>query len=325
VFPLAGDLFLGAMEGGILSLGPNLLRDYYSDMLGCYRLGECPAKTVQGSLYAIDLILRKILDLNLHKDAGQKAKDGIRLSFIPGDLPSNSGDVTHYLGFARQCLQDAVAEVLKQGSGTLVRCFIDFVVDHKERMEALLNYWETYHKDPALPGMTQEQYLQGAAPTSKKADYPPLIATIKQLQVRLREETGFSPKGRKELEETIHPLYNAASMYVSQGNSDREAQAYDLAFHRYDKAEAIFEEIKDRTSTAKTLFEKARTSMRMGSDLESAREELHKAVCLVVAHMKNMPRGKVPDLSHDAVVKFLEHKGYFVEAEIYKAPGHLFE
>ena len=36
VFPVAGDLFLDALDADILSLGPTVIKDYYSSMMGCY-------------------------------------------------------------------------------------------------------------------------------------------------------------------------------------------------------------------------------------------------------------------------------------------------
>ena len=46
VFPIAGDLFLDALEANLESMGPNLFKDHYSGMLGCYREGNWPGKTI---------------------------------------------------------------------------------------------------------------------------------------------------------------------------------------------------------------------------------------------------------------------------------------
>jgi len=318
VFPVAGDLFLDALEDDLSSLGPNLFRDHYSGMAACYRAGDCPSKAVQGAFYCIDLVLQRTLELFLAKDAHGEAESA-RLSFVVAEDSDYRRSIALFLVLGRQCLKDAVEATVRIGTADVAPPFLDSVVEHKERMETVLRRWEEYHKAGDLPELADEQYLEGAAQVAEETAYGPLAATIEEHQVLLREQKGLHEDGRSELEQEVHPLYDAASMYLSQGNRDRDVEAYDLAFRRYGKAEALFTKIQDRTSTAKVLVERARAFIRSGQDPEAAREDLHKAVCLVMAHVKNLPRGAITSVAHDAAIEYLKNKGYLIEAEAYVA------
>jgi tetratricopeptide (TPR) repeat protein len=317
-FPVGGDLFLDALDADILSLGPTVIKDYYSSMMGCYQAGDCPAKAIQGAFYAIDLILRKLVDLRLSKNAPADTGDGLALSFQSHSSPDSQKDLTPYLDLARQCLNDAVNFLLNIGTSNVTPCFLDYVVERKARTQKLLDRWKAYHRD-VPPNLDEEKYLEGAARTAEETAYASLIATIEEYRVRVRERKGLRPEGKSELEQTVHPLYNAAIMYVTQGNDDREAEAFDLAFRHYARAVALFTKIQDRTSTAKVFVERARAYIKSGEDPESLREELQKAVSLVIAHIRNLPRGTLPTVTDEMAIQFLRKKGYRIEAEAYAA------
>ena len=318
VFPLAGDLFLDALEATVFSLGPNLFRDHYSGMLGCYRAGDCPGKAVQGAFYCIDLVLQRTLGLFLVKDAETKA-EGAHLSFHTDEDSDYRRRITLFLNLGRQCLQDAVEATVRMGTANAAPSFLNFVVEHKDRMQTVLGRWDAYHKDPDLPDLTNEQYLEGAAGVAEEAAYAPLAATIKEHQVLLREQAGVQADGKTDLEQKVHPLYGAAVMYLSQGNKDRDAEAYDLAFRRYSKAVALFTKIQDRSSAARALVERARALMKSGQDPEAVQKDLHKAASLVMARIKNLPRGTVPSATHAMALRYLKKKGYLIEAKAYAA------
>jgi hypothetical protein len=318
VFPVAGDLFLDALETNIATVGPRLLRNHYSDMVGCYRAGDCPAKVIQGTLYCIDLILQKILDIHVNKDRKEKGKMGLALSFESSQDLEDANNVIPYLGLARQCLQDAVDATLKMAPSSAKPSFMNFLIAHKERMQAVLGRWETYHRNPALSNWTEEQYLEGVWEMVEEIGYLPLTATVEEYRVRLRERQSGLVKEHNELEQEVHPLYYAATMYVSQGSEARESEAYDLAFRWYNRAAALFTKIQDRTSTAKVHVERARAFIKSADDPESMRDELNKAVALVLAHMRGLPRGTLPEVTHDMAIQFLKSKGYVIESEAYE-------
>ena len=319
VFPLAADLFLDALEASFSSLGPNLFRDHYSGMAGCYQAGDSPISTVQGTFYCIDLVLQKTLELFFAKEAEVNAARTVPLSFLMDEESNYQRSIALFLNLGRQCLQEAVEAALGLSRENVSRCFLDFVVEHRDCMQTLLGRWEAYHKEPGLPDLTNEAYLEGAARVAEEAAYLPLAAAIEELQVRLREQRRRPDDAKAELEEEVHPLYDAASKYLLQGNKEREAEVYDLALRRYNKAAAVFTKIQDRTSTAKVLVERARLFIKSGQDPEAVQEELNKAVCLVLAHMKNFPVGTAATVTHDAAIRFLKDKGYQIEAEAYAA------
>jgi len=205
------------------------------------------------------------------------------------------------------------------GTSSVAPCFLDYVVERKARAQTLLDRWKAYHRDTLKPHLDEEEYLEGAAHTAEEVAYASLTATIEEYRVQVRERKGLRPEGKTELEQTVHPLYNAASMYVTQGNDDREAEAFDLAFRHYGRAVGLFTKIQDRTSTAKVFVERARAYIKTGEDPESLREELQKAVSLVIAHIQNLPRGTLPTVTDEMAVRFLRKKGYQVEAEAYAA------
>lgn len=317
-FPLAGDFFLDALEIGALTLGQNLFKDHYSAMIGCYRDGNCPQRVIQGAFFAIDLVLWKTLDLHVTRNERKEHPEGVRLSFIPGQGAGGKSGFGGFLKLARQALKDAVQASLKMPPGSVSRCFLDFAVAHKERVESILDEWEAYHKDPVLLELSEEDYLDGAAHIGEEAAYYGLAAAIEEYRVRRREKMGLRGFGRKGLEQVVHPLYHAASMYLAQGNEDREVEAFDLAFRRYNKAISIFTEIHDRTCAAKAHVERARAHIQSGEDPSSVCEELHKAVCLVMAHIKDLPHGVTPNIPQETAILFLREKGYQLEADAYE-------
>ena len=114
-------------------------------------------------------------------------------------------------------------------------------------------------------------------------------------------------------------MYEAGATFLELGNIERDIEAYRLCLRRYRRASALFNRIKDRTSVAKVLVEEARTHIRAEDDPEAVRQSLHKAVCLVVAHIKNLPYGTLPNPTDEDAIRFLERKGYVKEAKAYKA------
>ncbi|MBI4558472.1 MAG: hypothetical protein HY706_12895, partial [Candidatus Hydrogenedentes bacterium] len=109
VYPVAGDLFLDALEASVSSLGPNLFRDHYSGMIGCYREGDNPGKAVQGAFYCVDLVFRKTVELSLATEA--RGGEGVgALSYLTDDDSDHRDSLTQFLKLGRQCFQDAVED-----------------------------------------------------------------------------------------------------------------------------------------------------------------------------------------------------------------------
>ncbi|MBI5092990.1 MAG: tetratricopeptide repeat protein [Candidatus Hydrogenedentes bacterium] len=318
VYPIVGDLFLDALEANYLSLGPNFFRDHYSNLTWSYRQGESPMKTVQGAFYCIELILRKTLDVFMARDTPRKASS-VRLSFQTDEDLDYRTTITLFHDLGKQCVQDAIEAATRVDKTISGAPFIDFVVDYKKIMEATLARWDRYHRRRDLPNLSNDAYLDGVANAAEESGHPPLVAAVKELQVQHRELKGQLADSKTELEHGVHPLYDAASMYLSQGNLERDAGVYDMALRRYKRAAALFMKIHDRTSTAKVYVEQARLFIQSGEDPGAIQEGLREAIALIMAHMRNMPKGRVPEVSHESAIEFLRTKGYVVEAEAYAA------
>ncbi|MBI4556957.1 MAG: hypothetical protein HY706_05180, partial [Candidatus Hydrogenedentes bacterium] len=226
---------------------------------------------------------------------------------------------TQFLKLGRQCFQDAVEDAVRTGPANGPPRFLDFVIEHKERVQGALDRWEVFHKGSELPTLSDEGYLERVASLAEEAGYDPLAAMIQEHQVARRERKGLPANGKTELEQKIHPLYKAASLYLSQGNRERDAGAFDLALRRYDKSAGLLMKIGDRTSTARVLVERARAVINSGGDPESLVEGLNQAAGLVLAHVRNLPQGVLPEVSQEAALHFFRDKGYHIEAEAYAA------
>ena len=97
-----------------------------------------------------------------------------------------------------------------------------------------------------------------------------------------------------------------------------------ICLRRYGRARAVFLRIHDRTSAARVLMEEARAFMRKGGEPEAVRDTLYEGVCLVLAHIENLPYGRLPHPSDEVAIDFLHRKGYRAEAEAYaEATAHL--
>ena len=317
VYPMVGDLFLDALEVNLSSLGPNFFRDHYSGAVWCYQHGRCPGKAVQGAFYCVDLAFRKTIELFLAKTEGDTAPKGVSLSFqSESDLDYRSM-ITVFLDMARQCVRDVIATASHTDKQTFGHAFMDFVIERKNRMEALLTRWESYHRRKDLPTLPNEQYLTGAAELAELTEHTPLTAAVTEYLVTQREQRGVLSDDRKELEQGVHPLFEAATLYLDQGAAESNAEAYDLALRRYGRAVGLFSKIHDRTSTAKAYVERARVHIRKGDDPDAVRDDLHTAIGLITAHIKNLPHGVIPEITDDEAIGFLSAKGYQAEADAY--------
>ncbi len=174
----------------------------------------------------------------------------------------------------------------------------------KERVERAMKRWEEFHKDPDLTALSDEEYLVRGLNVAEEIAYPPLIAIVKEQLGLLYEEESGSGEKEDELGKSIHAFYEAAFICLTQGNLERDTHVYHLALRRYGKAIVLFQRIQDRTSAAKALVERARAFIKRGDPPEEARDSLHEAVCLVVAHMRNLPRDVVPTLDHETAIRF---------------------
>ncbi|MBI5095594.1 MAG: hypothetical protein HZB26_24565 [Candidatus Hydrogenedentes bacterium] len=319
IHQIAGDLFLDALEANLSTLGPNFFRDHYSSFTWSYRQAESPVKSVQGALYCTELVLRKTMEVFLGKDSVKKFDKSVRLSFQVEEDLDYRATITLFLDLGQQCLGDAIDAGIHVDRKVAGAAFLDYVVELKKTLEAMLGRWDRFHKRRELPSLSNEQYLEAAANVAEEDGYPPLAAAIKELQVAQREQKGIAADSKDELEHGVHPLYDAATLYLTQGNSERDAGAYDLALRRYRRAAALFTKINDRTSTAKVCVEQARLFIKSGEDPGAIQEGLQEATGLIMAHMQNLPKGSVPSVPDETAIEFLRKKGYVVEADAYAA------
>ncbi len=314
VFPVAGDLFLDALEANLASVGPNLFVDHYSGMLGCYRDGDQPSKAIEGPLYCAELALQRIVMLYARDDQ-QAEPEGKSLSFEVDHASDRQGRFRQFLALAERALGDAVDATSQAERGEFPASFMETVVEAKARNEAAIIRWRKHHAGLAQANLSGHDYLLRTLEVAKDAEHPPLVASI-------LDELGAwhveSPQATNK-EDPPHPVYDAGRTLLVLGNRERGAQAFDLAIRRYRRARALFGRIEDRTAEAKALVEHARAAISQGDDIESARRCLYEGVRLVMAHMANLPHGTVPSPTSDAVVRFLESKGYVIEAQAYAA------
>jgi len=318
VYPLVGDLFMDALEVNLTTLGPNFFRDHYSGIVWCYGHGRCPGKAIQGGFYAIDLVLRKSVELYLAKETGGKAPKGVRLSFQSDEDLDYTSMLTAFLDLAKQALRDVVEVSTRAEQTKFPPTFMEFVIDRKQKMDKVLAQWERFHRRKDLQTAPNDQYLDGVAEIADDTAHAPLAAMVKEYQVREREQRGLLVDGRSELEQGVHPLFNAATIYLELGAQERDHEAYDLALRRFGRAAAMYSKIHDRTSTAKAYVERARAYIKSGDDPESLRESLHTAFALITAHMKDLPKDVLPKVTDVAAIEFLRTKGYIAEADAYQ-------
>jgi len=318
VFPVAGDLFLDALEANLDSIGPNLFKDHYSAAMGCYKQGDQPAKMVETPLYVVDLLLDRSIAVFLTRGENQQPEGGMALSFM---VQEENGDFRKLIGIfismARQCVEDAV-EALSTANWTVPKDYVEFITEVKGQLDDILRQWETFHKNAELDEMGEEDYLLKGIEIAERISHKPLSGLFKERLADL-----YHREGRREiliegLDEPTHNIYTAACIYLEYANTARDASAYNLALRFYNRAFRTYIRIHDRTCAAKALVEKARAYIKNAEEKDEVRRNLHEAVRLVIAHIKNLPYGTLPPVADDAAIRFLEKKGYHIEAKAYK-------
>jgi hypothetical protein len=319
VFPIAGDLFLDALEANLETVGPNLFKDHYSGMLGCYREGDCPSKAIEGPLYCVDLAMARLISLFLRRDSHEEDKDQPSLPFLAQEPVDFQGRAALFTELADRALEDAVQSMLQVDRTMVSASFLDYAIDHKERVGNAAKKWWKYHGQADLTNLSNHEYLAGAIEAAEDAEYSPLVSMTKEHMGALHEKGHGTGSGGDLLKQSTHPLYDAGRILVEQGNRERRAEAFDLALRRYRHAVTIFGRIRDRTSAAIALVEQARTLIKRGGEEGMVHAALYEGVCLVMAHVAGMPQKSMPSPSDDEVVTFLEKKGYHIEAEAYAA------
>jgi hypothetical protein len=312
LFTLAGDLFLDALEYSRSPMGPNFLRDHYSGMLGCYRDGVERAKAIEGPMYCLELVLLKAMDLALDGDPGAAHASTPLPAFVPAEATDRGARVRECLRLAENLLDDAVQQAVRAGKGEVPDGLIDFVATHRERMGGIVKRWERLLGDDVRAEPVDE-FLSRALDVVRELGHIPLAAGIEERLGLL-----IDPK-RKGTKESARYFFEAADLFVGQGNLDREAGAYNMALRRYARALGLFGCFSDRTAMAKVLVEQARLYIRKGGDGEHIQYCLNRAVSLVLAHRQGLPAGQLPTLDHQTVYSFLESKGYIAEAQAYEA------
>lgn len=316
-FPAAGDMFLDALEWNLPGIGPNFFRDHYSGMVGCYRNGYRPTDAIEGSLYCIDLALQKTMGLFLDKERGAEDPEA-PLSFVVAEESGYKLSMSMFQAFAEQFLHDAVQTALELDRSEVPRAFLDYVIEGRPRIEQVIKRWERLHNDPGLASLSDGDYLAKALEVAEETEYTPLTAMVKEQLGVLHEKLLSDADSRTRLHASIHPLYEAGILWLQRGNKERTSEAYGLSIRHHNRSAAMFSRIDDRTSIAKALVERARTFVKKGDDPELIRTGLFKAVCLVMAHVQNLPHGTLPTPTDEQVTHFLKRKGYGIEADAYE-------
>ncbi len=316
VFPIAGDLFLDALEANLASIGPNFFKDHYTGIAGCYRNGDEPTKAVEGPLYCAELAIQRALQVYLTGDGGGPATPAVRVAFLRDDAPDPRVRMNQFLELGERALHDAVDRAAAARPGQLPPPLIELVGVYRERLERILAQAREEPTNPRPPDM---EYLEAWQDKAVELGYPPLMALVREEMGRLCERNYQQTQDPEDWKAYVHRTYEAGELCMRQGNRERESRAWNLSMRRHNRAARLFEAIQDRTSAAKALVEKARAFIAAGREGEVIRDSLHKAVCLVVAHRDDLPQGRLPKLSDEQVCWFLETKGYTIEASAYRA------
>ena len=315
-FPIAGDLFLDGLELQVAGLGPNLFKDYYSGAYSCYLAGNDPARTAQAPFYAVDLLLKRTLVLFLERKSIQSASPGASLSFVSQEPQGYAELLDEFFRIMRGLLTDGVAFLTSPKAAAVHKEIVSSLADLNESMKAVLKQW------PVVLGALkdskdgEEEQLLHLLEAARKLGHRPLELFVREELARF-----YGPVKSSEASETdprvVH-AYETAVAWTELGNVERQASAYLLAVHRYERAVALFKSIQDRTSVAKALVEEARAYLTQGGERPMVQKKLRDAFRYVMAHKLNLKGNALPNVKDSTIYEFLHTKGYELEAAAFR-------
>jgi tetratricopeptide (TPR) repeat protein len=319
VFPVAGELFLDGLEAQLERLGPNLMKDYYGGALACYKAGHDSAACAQAPFYCVDLLLKRMLMLFLKRTEADQQPQTAALRFMQSEAPGYQEQMQTLQTMADQVLAQGVEILMSFGRGKIDGLLAEHLTKRTEDLRNVLKRWRALLRSPLAAQGPSENDLPFLLEQARDLGYPPLEAFVREeLSAAAAPDSAARDLPPAEDPFLVH-AYEGGETWMFFGNAEREEGAYMLAERRYRRSIALFHSIHDRTSEAKAHVERARALMQQGGDRLAAREALHMAVRLVLAHKRSLPEGTLPDVADELALSFLEKKGYTPEANAYRA------
>jgi hypothetical protein len=324
IYPLVGDLFLDAAEANLATMGPRFFEDHYTSMISAYRQGNEVTSAIEGSFFTIDLLLEKVeVIFQNRNDAGagptaeEQTKVGTSQFTEAGDPTDYRETIALFMQMTERALRDTIETLTTLDRSKVPAGLVDYVADMRPTVERIVKDWATFHLDPENEKLDCEAYLVKAHEIAEQAGHLPLTTHLKEELARFYKAEGHTCAEPWDEDQITHAYYDAGDFCHIQGNREREAGAFKLAYRRYTHAKRLFDSIRDRTAAAQALMERARSLIKEDRDPGGARQDLYTTVQLVLAHKMRLPRGKLPTPSDEQVVEWLHRKGYVIEARFY--------
>ncbi len=322
VYPVAGDLYLRALETNLGGVGPNFFRDHYLGLLGCFRLGHKLSRTIESPFYCVDLLIHRMVMLFLNRHQIDHDFESVLPQFIHLERPGYAARMEDFFLMAHQAIADGVSALLAPAARHEHKDFVAHLTHMKECQEKALKALKELFHDLESQELGRLENVLELRSGLKSCKYWPLEAVLHEELGLIHEDAEKRGEALEaDTEDSVHHFYEAADLWVAQGNMERTAKVFDLALRRHKRAIALFRRINDRTSAAKALVEKARTLIEEGIRGELVCEPLREAVKLVLACKHRLPQGKLPNLDDAAIHALLLDKGYRIEAEAFANGG----
>jgi len=336
LYPVVGDFFLTALEQKLSQIGPNNMSSRFAELMECYTISGDKERSVEGPLYCADLFLLKSTQLVLggnDASSGQdetEGDDGTPPSsqFLAEQKLTLEEKVQQSLQLARDALLDSQKTLAKlaQGGHELEPRYLEFIRATMNRLTLSWQQWNEMHQQKDIYKRNPEEYFKEGIARAEKVNSLVLAAMLleqaseeyqdKMCRVFLNHQFSDKP--------VDHPsrgcIFDAGEIYRDQGIVERDRKAYLLSERRFTRAILLFGQIRDRTSTAQTLIERARAYIFRKAESWRAHDDLHRAAQNIAAYQRRLPpEGPLPELTPEQVLHFLEKKGLSQEAQAYKA------
>lgn len=334
LYPVVGDFFLTALEQKLGQIGPNNMSSRFAELMECYTISGDTERRIEGPLYCADLFLLKTTQLVLGgSGASPEQNEGNddtppSSQFLTEQRLTLEEKVQQSLQLARDALLDGqkTLAALGQSGGALEPRYIEYIRKTMDRLTLSWQQWNEMHQQKSIFKRDPEEYFKEGIARAEKVNSLVLAAMLleqaseeyQDKMCRVFVNHRFSDKPAD------HPsrgcIFDAAEIYRDQGIVERGRGAYLLSERRFTRAILLFGQIRDRTSTAQTLIERARVYIFKKAESWRAHDDLHRAAQNIAAHQKRMaPDGPLPELTPEQVLHFFDKKGLVDEARAYKA------
>ena len=336
LYPVVGDFFLTALEQKLGQIGPNNMSSRFAELMECYTISGDAQRSLEGPLYCADLFLLKTTQLVLGGSGAESAQDQTEQDedtppssqFLAEKRLTVEEKVQQSLQLARDALLDSQKTLAKlgQSENELEPRYLEFIRATMDRLTLSWQQWNEMHQQKSVFKHNPEEYFKQGIARAEKVNSLVLAAMLleqaseeyQDSMCRVFLNHRFSDKPAD------HPsrgcIFDAGEIYRDQGIVERERKAYLLSERRFTRAILLFGQIRDRTSMAQTLIERARVYIFKEEESWRAHDDLHRAAQNIAAYQKRLPPGgPLPELTPDQVLYFLEKKGLEEEALAYKA------